>query len=405
MRIKSPLRFTLAIIGLIFIIYIGFISAASLSGNNDVKFAFWSKGETVKSTATQNFVVAGVDEDGLRTDLILFCQYNDMTKKLNLLQIPRDTKVKTKRSDKKINSAYGTKDGIDALFEEIGSITGITPDKYVIISFKAFRELVDAIGGVDVNVPFRMYYHDPVQNLTIDLLPGEQHLNGKQAEMYMRFRQNDDGSGYKNGDIDRIAAQQQFYSIVADKLLSVKNVFKTHKLLKIFNDNVKMNFSGDEIISYIGKITSFKKENLGIYMLPGEGKYVGNVSYFVYDEEKTKQLIEESFSFDGDKEVYKTVKPSKNRFIKIEVVNSSSINPEIANVCEIVKKNLEDHGFNVIAAYNSEKIRDVSEIVDHNSKNGSAEILKIYNNVKVFNDENPDSEADVTIYIGNDFTF
>jgi len=405
MRIKSPIRFTLAIIALILIIYIGFISAASLSGNRDVKFAFWSKGETVKSKATQNFVVAGVDEDGQRTDLILFCQYNEVTNKFNILQIPRDTKVETKRSDKKINSAYGSKDGIDALYEEIGKITGIIPDKYVIVSFKAFRELIDAIGGVDVNVPFRMYYHDPVQSLTIDLLPGNQHLNGKQAEMYMRFRQNDDGTGYKNGDIERIAAQKQFYSIVADKLLTAKNVFKTHKLLKIFNENVKMNFTGDEILSYIGKIPGFKKENIGIHTLPGEGKYVGNISYFVYDESKTKQLMEEYFSSDVNKEVYKTVNPSKNRFIKVEVVNASSINPEIANVAEIVKKNLEDHGFRVIAAYNSEKIKDISEIIDHNSKNGAAEILKIYSDVKVFNDENPDSEADVTIYIGNDFTF
>ena len=405
MRIKSPLRFSLTIIALILIIYIGFISAASLLGNRDVKFAFWSKGETVETKATQNFVVAGVDEDGQRTDVILFCQYNEITKKLNLLQIPRDTKVETKRYDKKINSAYGSKDGIKSLSTEIASITGIEPDKYIVVSFKAFRELIDAIGGVDVNVPFRMYYHDPVQNLTIDLLPGEQHLNGKQAEMYMRFRQNDDGSGYKNGDIDRIAAQKEFYSIVADKLLTVKNVFKTHKLLKIFNDNVKMNFTGDEILSYIGEIPSFKKENIGIHTLPGEGKYVGSVSYFVHDEEKTKQIIEENFSLDTQKELYKTVNPSKNRFIKVEVVNSSSISPEIANVVEIVKKKLENHGFKVISAYNSEKIRDKSEIIDHNSKNGAAEILKIYSDVKVFNDENPDSEADVTIYIGNDFTF
>ena len=405
MRIKSPLRFALTIVALILIIYIGFISAASLLGNRDVKFAFWSKGETVETKAIQNFVVAGVDEDGQRTDVILFCQYNEITKKLNMLQIPRDTKVETERYDKKINSAYGSKDGIEALSKEVGSITGIEPDKYLVVSFKAFRELIDAIGGVDVNVPFRMYYHDPVQNLTIDLLPGEQHLNGKQAEMYMRFRQNDDGTGYKNGDIDRIAAQKEFYSIVADKLLTVKNVFKTHKLLKIFNDNVKMNFTGDDILSYIGEISSFKKENIGIHTLPGEGKYVGAVSYFVYDEEKTKQIIEENFSLDTQKELYKTVNPSKNRFTKVEVVNSSSISPEIANVTEIVKKKLENHGFKVVSAYNSEKIRDKSEIIDHNSKNGSAEILKIYSDVDVFNDENPDSEADVTIYIGNDFTF
>lgn len=405
MRIKSPLRFFLSIVILILVIYIGFVSAASLAGNKQVKFAFWTRGEAVKASAVQNFVVAGIDQEGLRTDVILFCQYNNLTKKLNLLQIPRDTKIDTKRSDKKINSAYGSNGGIETLINEIGTITNVTPDKFVVINFKAFRELIDEIGGVDINVPFRMYYHDPFQNLTIDLMPGEQHLNGKQSEMYMRFRQNDDGTGYKNGDIDRIEAQKQFYSKVADKLLNVKNVFKTHKLLKIFNDNVKMNFTGDEILSYIGKITSFKKENLAIHTLPGEGKYINGVSYYVHDKDKTKQIMEEYFSFDEAENYYKTVNRAKNKYIKVEVVNSSSINPEIANVAEIVKKNLQEHGFNVVAAYNSEKIKDKSEIVDHNSKNASVELLKIYSNVEVSNDENPDSEADVTIYIGNDFSF
>lgn len=109
MKIKSPVRFIVSIIVLLFIIYIGFKAAVSLAGNKKVNFAFWSKGKNIKSQAVENFVVAGVDEEGLRTDLILLCQYNDITKKINVLQIPRDTKVDTKRSDKKINSAYGTK--------------------------------------------------------------------------------------------------------------------------------------------------------------------------------------------------------------------------------------------------------------------------------------------------------
>ena len=225
MKIKSPVRFILSILAVIFIIYTVCAAASLFSGGEPVKFAFLSKNKTVKSEALENFVVAGVDEQGMRTDLILFCQYNDITKSLNVLQIPRDTKVETKRYDKKINSAYGTEKKEAALFDEIEDITGIKPDKYAIVSFKAFRELIDAIGGVEVNVPIRMYYHDPYQNLTIDLLPGKQLLDGKKAEMYMRFRQNDDGSGYKNGDIDRVAAQKEFYGLVADKLLSFINVF------------------------------------------------------------------------------------------------------------------------------------------------------------------------------------
>lgn len=405
MKIKSPVRFIVSIIVLLFIIYIGFKAAVSLAGNKKVNFAFWSKEKNIKSQAVENFVVAGVDEEGLRTDLILLCQYNDITKKINVLQIPRDTKVDTKRSDKKINSAYGTKERETALFRDIKNITGIEPDKYVIISFKAFRELVDAIGGVEVEVPFRMYYHDPVQSLTIDLLPGKQLLDGSHAEMFMRFRQNDDGSGYKNGDIDRIAAQKKFYGLVADKLLNVKNVFKTHKMMQIFKENVKMNFNGEEILSYLGKIPSLNKENINIVSLPGEGKYIGNVSYFVADEKKTKELMNEYFSADKDLVNYKIVNPAKNSFIKVEVVNASSIDKDMVNVAEVVSKNLENHGFNVVSSYNSDRIKDKSELVDHNAKYASDEIKKIYSSLPVKNDENDKAEVDVTVYIGNDFTF
>lgn len=405
MKIKSPVRFIVSIIVLLFIIYIGFTAAVSLAGNKKVNFAFWSKEKNIKSQAVENFVVAGVDEEGLRTDLILLCQYNDITKKINVLQIPRDTKVDTKRSDKKINSAYGTKERETALFRDIKNITGIEPDKYVIISFKAFRELVDAIGGVEVEVPFRMYYHDPVQSLTIDLLPGKQLLDGSHAEMFMRFRQNDDGSGYKNGDIDRIAAQKKFYGLVADKLLNVKNVFKTHKMMQIFKENVKMNFNGEEILSYLGKIPSLNKENINIVSLPGEGKYIGKVSYFVADEKKTKELMNEYFSADKDLVNYKLVNPAKNSFIKVEVVNASSIDKDMVNVAEVVSKNLENHGFNVVSSYNSDRIKDKSELVDHNAKYASDEIKKIYSSLPVKNDENDKAEVDVTLYIGNDFTF
>lgn len=403
MRIKSPKRFLISIITIVLTIFIiigiGKLFS-SLFPNGIIK-----GGRLIKNNQSENFIVAGVDKEGLRTDVILFCQYNDATKKLNLLQIPRDTKVDTKRSDKKINSAYGSKDGIETLMNEVGTITGINPEKYVIINFKAFRELIDAIGGVDVEVPFRMYYHDPVQNFTIDLLPGMQHLDGRRAEMFIRFRQNDDGSGYKNGDIERLATQQKFYQIVADKLISVKNVFKTHKILQIFNDNVKMSFTGEDIVSYIGKIPGFKRENINMFTLPGEGKYVGPVSYFINDVEATKKIIDENFKSSDNVEFLRTVKPSKNKYIKVEVVNSSSINKDILNVSKVVKEKLEEYGFNVIAAYNSDKIKDKSSIVDHNAKNGSAEILKIYNGIDVINDENPKSDADVTFYIGNDFTF
>jgi len=207
-------------------LYIGICIIVALTTGNPINFALWNASGVNKLQTVENFVVAGIDKDGYRTDLILFCQYDLTDNSLTAMQIPRDTKVNNKRNDKKINSAYGSPKKTEAMFDELESIVGIRADKYVIVSFKAFRELIDAIGGVEVNVPMRMYYTDPYQNLTIDLYPGEQLLDGRRAEMFMRFRQNLDGSGYPDGDIGRNAAQRKFYSAVTDKLLSGKTVLE-----------------------------------------------------------------------------------------------------------------------------------------------------------------------------------
>ena len=115
MKIKSPKRFIIFIFT--FILIFSFIFVLASIPFKGVNFAFLSKNKTINSKALQNFVVAGVDELGQRTDLILFCQYNSITKDINVLQIPRDTKVETKRYDKKINSAYGTKQKEKALYQ------------------------------------------------------------------------------------------------------------------------------------------------------------------------------------------------------------------------------------------------------------------------------------------------
>ncbi len=293
-RVKSPLRLIVAVLLLCTLIYAGIAGAVSIVTGQPVKFAFWSCGND-NTRVVQDFVVAGVDEDGYRTDLILLCRYNLSDDSLKILQIPRDTKVENQRSDKKINSAYGSPEKTEALFDEIEIVTGIRPQRYVIVSFKAFRELIDVIGGVEVDVPMRMYYTDPYQDLTIDLYPGTQVLDGKKAEMFMRFRKNNDGTGYPNGDIDRMAAQRQFYDAVKDKLLSGSTVLKAPQILGIINENVETDFNGDDIVRYIGRIPKFKTENIKIMSLPGEGGYANGISYFFYDETATKELIEQEF--------------------------------------------------------------------------------------------------------------
>lgn len=412
MRVKSPLRLTVFILILVMLIYTGYKGAVSLITGEPIDFAIISRSGVKSVKNVQNFVVAGTDEDGVRTDLILFCQYNLSDNSINVLQIPRDTKVDNDRYDKKINSAYGTKGKTETLFNEIEQVIGIRPEKYVVISFKAFRELIDAIGGVSINVPIRMYYTDPVQNLTIDLYPGEQTLDGRHAEMFMRFRENNDGTGYRNGDVDRIAAQRTFYAAVMDKLTSGSVVLKVPQILSIINKNVKTDFTGKEIAKYMGQIPKFSLDKVNIVSLPGEGRYEGKVSYFFCDKEKTKSLIEQNFvkaSGLGSEKI--NVSPVKNRFIKVKIIDATSIDGEQMNVSEVVGETLEEQGFRVVASEKAERIRDNSVLINHNSKLAAKEVQKAYPNVEIFKDiekyeqSEGAAKADVTLIVGNDFAF
>lgn len=410
MRVKSPLRLIIAILVLLTLIYIGFQGAVSIITGQPIKFGFSSG--SVRGNKVQDFVVAGVDDDGYRTDLILFCRYNMADNSINVLQIPRDTKVENDRHDKKINSAYGSPEKEQTLFDEIEGLIGIRPEKSVIVSFKAFREIIDAIGGVEIDVPIRMNYHDPFQNLTIDLYPGLQLLNGRRAEMFMRFRQNDDGSGYPNGDIDRVAAQKGFYQAVADKLLSGGTILKAPKIIGVITDNVKTDFTVSDMVNYLGRLPKFSMENVKIHTLPGEGGYDSNgVSYFFCDEDATKTLIKEHFTPQKGTADDEYNGSFKNRFIKVKIVDATGLESENADILTAVKETLADYGFKVVATEKSARVSDTSELINHNEKRAAVEVQKVYERVPIAETiekyilDDEEKMADVTIKMGTDFSF
>lgn len=398
MKIKSPFRFFIFLLILCAAAY-GIFAAFNTFTGGRIHFGFWGTGSSYEKSV-QNFIVAGVDDDGTRTDIILLCQYNMAENNMVLLQIPRDTKVETERADKKINSAYGSKDKEKTLTAEVEKLTGIKAEKYAIITFKGFRDIIDAIGGVEVDVPMRMYYTDPYQNLTIDLNKGRQTLSGKQAEMFMRFR-----SGYSDGDVGRIKAQREFYKSVANKLLSGNTLLKAPKLLGIVQKSLKTNFTGEEMLSYAGKAMKLGIDGIKILQVPGEGKYIGKVSYFVADNEQLKQMITENF-VKGEGSGSKSNSASfKNHFIKVGLVDATGLTAEQADVLKMVQERLEDYGFNVVEAVKSDKKQEQSRVVEHNAKAAGAEILKVYENLPVSGDDDKDAKTDVTIFIGTDFVF
>ena len=187
------------------------------------------------------FLLFGTDKFSGSTDTIMVVSYDVNNQKLNLMSIPRDTMVNVSWDIKKINSVYAV-GGIKALQKHISKLIGFTPDYYVKIDLQAFVDVVDLLGGVEFDVPIPMHYHDPAQELSIDLEPGVQTLNGEQAMGLVRFRKSDRGangriSGYD--DTGRVATQQAFLKAMFKQCLKIKNWTKITGYVEIFEKNVE----------------------------------------------------------------------------------------------------------------------------------------------------------------------
>lgn len=242
-----------------------------------------------------NLLLLGLDEEGVRTDVILLMNYDPVLSRLNLLSIARDTKVFVKGSNLKINALFSK--GKEALIvEEIKQLTGLKADYYITMNFKGFRKVIDTLDGVMFKVPFDMDYDDPDQNLHIHLNKGLQRLNGKKAEQLVRYRKgNRQDEGYIDGDIGRIRMQQDFMKELLKQKLSWKYFAKADDIFAIFKDYFHTNIEIRDFTYFFPSIRNIKMGNINSYTLPGESIMDGKAWYFIADRDKTKEIIDNNF--------------------------------------------------------------------------------------------------------------
>lgn len=256
-------------------------------------------GELQKSYV--NTLLCGVDKDGYRTDVLIFAQMNLIDNTINMVQIPRDTYVSINHVDKKINSAYGYNKEKE-LFKEVEHILGggVEVNDYVLVNFKGFREMIDAIGGVEFEVPADLQYNDPYQDLNIDLKKGLQVLDGKKAEQLVRFRQTNDHTDIQTLlGMSREDLQQKFIYTAIDQLISVKNMMRIPRLASIVTENAETSFTTSEIIKYGTAALKIGFDNINIMTLPGTNSYQYNSWFYVCDQIETSRMVKEYFTPDS----------------------------------------------------------------------------------------------------------
>lgn len=269
------------------------------------------------------------DIDSELTDTIMVASYNPKKQTASLLSIPRDTftgKNKNKATaSEKINALY--QKSPDKTLSAVNEITGLNIEKYIVVENNALVQLVDAIGGVEFDVPIDMDYDDVTQDLYIHLSKGYQRLDGEQAEHLVRFRKNNNGttysSEYGDNDLGRMRTQREFLKAVAEQTMKLKNITKIGEFVDIFKQNVKTNITDwEEIKKYIPYAIEFDTSNLEAQALPGEPAMFNKLWFFVHDKAETAEIVEELFLNQDEEEQEELENEQENNSIKQEETQS-----------------------------------------------------------------------------------
>lgn len=250
------------------------------------------------------FLLAGVDatdlkkSKGTRTDTMMLIKVNFDSGQTDLLSIPRDTRVLINGKEDRINHAHST-GGIKLTMETLREFLNIDLDYYVKVDYQIIQDLVDAIGGVEIDVPRNMTYKElspTAPPLNIDIKKGLQVLDGKNAHDFVRWRNNNDMTrGYTMGDIGRIEAQQYFMKELIKQTLKPKNIFKLPKLAETYFKNVETNITKTVIIKSAMSANKIDVENMRTSTIPGEFLTLKGAAYWKYHREETEEIVEEMF--------------------------------------------------------------------------------------------------------------
>lgn len=240
-----------------------------------------------------NILFLGVDErkeDKGRSDTIIFVSLNLKNNKINLLSIPRDTRVLIPGfGHDKINHAYRY-GGVDLAVRTVEDFLGISINYYAKMNFQQFEKLIDAIGGVDIEVEKPMYYRDRTDKLYIRLTPGKHRLNGKDALGYVRFRHD------PLGDLGRIERQQKFLRALYNQMKNKISLTNLPQYINLVGSTIETNISFYEILFLASKFINIEEGDINMAMMPGIPENINGANYLVPDIDKIREWKKSIFN-------------------------------------------------------------------------------------------------------------
>jgi LCP family protein required for cell wall assembly len=305
-----------------------------------------------------NVSIRKKDEDsfeGTRTDTMMLVRINANKKRVSVVSIPRDSKVYIAGNHgiDKINAAHAI-GGPDLAVQTVQDSFGIPIDNFIVVNLRGVRDLVDAIGGIDIYVEKPMHYTDNTAKLFINFEPGQYHLDGKQAEAFLRFRHD------QLGDIGRIRRQQQFVMAVTKKLRDPGIMFKIPELVKISSQYVETDLSANELLTlaFFGKDLNMNAVRTAT--LPGHPGGI-KVSYWVIDPEPA-QMILDRLILDNAQPLFSSTGSDNGKPLKVGLY----YDPDLTNTIPSLVKNLEQKNFHVVCQ--NRQRRSGTQIIEHTTR-------------------------------------
>lgn len=265
--------------------------------------------EPIAADGKLRILVLGVDpgwtapgKPGIgRSDTLMLATYDPKGGDVSLLSIPRDTRVEIpgREGMYRINSAYAF-GGVELTRQTVRDFLSIPINYYVKVDVTGFTRLVDAIGGVPIDVEKDMDYDDNAGNLHIHLKKGPQTLNGEDALDYVRYRHTD-------SDLARAKRQQKFIAAAIKQVLKPANLLKIPELMQVAFETVQTNIPLTTILRYAPAISSLK-DSVTSFTLEGDDEYINGAYYFIPDRDKLDQMVQDYLSSDTDRSANAAVK-------------------------------------------------------------------------------------------------
>jgi LCP family protein required for cell wall assembly len=239
-----------------------------------------------QSRAGQNVYVlfAGTDsrgEDAARSDTIIYTVFRPVDRKIEMVSIPRDTLAQIPdQGQDKINAAlaYG---GMELMDRTVENFLNSPVDYTVLLDFQSFAKIIDAMGGITIDVPEKMYLPEE----GIDLEAGKQKLNGHDALAFVRWR----GDG--NGDLGRIERQKQFLDALMQKARHLMP-WQAARTFYVLTQEVDTNMPKSDMVRLAGKYIGMSKDVLEFQKFEYDPQYINGVSYVLIDDDNINEVVQ-----------------------------------------------------------------------------------------------------------------